>query len=70
MNTTTAPDPQDLTCPKCGRLFEVSTILTEDGNYQRVLQCWCCFTSTPGRTIQRIPLHVFKPQEIKTQPNI
>lgn len=70
MNTTTAPDPQDQTCPKCGRLFEVSTILTEDGNYQRVLQCWCCFISTPGRTIQRIPLHVFEPQEIKTQPNI
>ena len=70
MNTTTAPEPQDQTCPKCGRPFEVTTILTEDGNYQRVLQCWCCFTSTPGRKIMRIPLHRYTPQVTQTQPNI
>jgi hypothetical protein len=70
MNTTTAPDPQDQTCPKCGRPFEVSTILTEDGNYQRVLQCWHCFTSTPGRKIMRIPLYAHQQQATATTDNL
>jgi hypothetical protein len=70
MNTTTAPDPQDLTCPKCGRPFEVSTIETEDGNYQRVYQCWHCFTSTAGRKVKRFTLRRFKPQEMNTQANL
>jgi len=70
MNTPTRPNNQDITCSQCGRPLEVSTIELEDGNYQRVLQCWHCFTSTPGRKIQRIPLHSYNPQATRTQPNI
>ena len=70
MNTPTRLNNQDITCSQCGRPLEVSTIELEDGNYQRVLQCWHCFTSTPGRTIMRIPLHHYIPQATQTQPNI
>ena len=70
MNTPTRPNNQDITCSQCGRPLEVSTIETEDGNYQRVLQCWHCFTSTLGRKIMRIPLHRYNPQATRTQPNI
>ena len=70
MNTPTRPNNQDITCSQCGRPLEVSTIELEDGNYQDVLQCWHCFTSTPGRKIMRIPLHRYTLQGAQTQPNI
>jgi len=70
MNAPTRPNNQDITCSQCGRPLEVSTIETEDGNYQDVLQCWYCFTSTPGRKIKRNPLQAHKPQATRTQPNI
>ena len=66
MNTPTRPNNQDITCSQCGRPLEVSTIETEDGNYQRVLQCWHCFTSIPGRKIQRIPMYAHQQQATAT----
>ena len=64
MNTTNRANPEDLTCPLCGSPLEVTTILTDDGNYQEVLQCWRCYISTPGRKIMRIPLHAHKQPEL------
>lgn len=50
-------NPQELTCHQCGRPLEVTTVDTEDGHYQRYLQCWHCMTSSPGERVIRIPLH-------------
>ncbi|NCU32861.1 MAG: hypothetical protein EOM23_08025 [Candidatus Moranbacteria bacterium] len=60
MNTINRPNPSELICPHCGRLLEVTTVETADGHYQQFFQCWQCFTSTPGRKITRIPLHIYQ----------
>jgi len=60
MKGTNRPKISELFCHQCGRPLEVSTVLTEDGHYQDYLQCWHCFTSTPGRKTMRIPLHAHK----------
>ena len=70
MKTTGSPNPSELKCHICGRPLEVTTIETEDGHYQRYLQCWHCLTSTPGRKIMRIPLHAYRQPETTTQANI
>ncbi|MDD2468482.1 MAG: hypothetical protein PHI97_31260 [Desulfobulbus sp.] len=57
MKTPTRPNTSEIICHKCGRPLEVTTVETTDGHYQDYLQCWHCFTSTPGRTVMRIPLH-------------
>ncbi|MGD9949794.1 MAG: hypothetical protein AB7U29_15130 [Desulfobulbus sp.] len=57
MNLTNRPKPSELLCHHCGRPLEVTTVEIEGGHYQRYLQCWHCFTSTPGRKITRIPLY-------------
>ncbi|MBM9615271.1 hypothetical protein JWJ90_13385 [Desulfobulbus rhabdoformis] len=67
MNTTNRPKISELTCHQCGRPLEVSTVLTPDGHYQDYLQCWHCFTSTPGRKVMRIPLHSYPKH--REQPN-
>ncbi len=63
MKTTGSPDPAELKCHICGRPLEVTTV-EEDGHYQDYLQCWHCFTSTPGRKVMRIPLHTYKQLEL------
>jgi hypothetical protein len=58
MKTLTRPNPSEITCHICGRPLEVSTVEIAVGHYQDYLQCWHCFTSTPGREIMKIPLYL------------
>lgn len=54
MKPTDFLNPNELTCPKCHRVLEVS-VIEESGELKQYLQCWHCFQSVPSHTM-RIPL--------------
>ncbi|MGD9950057.1 MAG: hypothetical protein AB7U29_16510 [Desulfobulbus sp.] len=70
MKTPTRLNTSEIICHQCGRPLEVTTVETMDGHYQDFLQCWHCFTSTPGRKIMRIPLHIYKQPELNAPANL
>ncbi len=58
MKSTLPYNPTEPTCHKCHRALEESVVF-EDGELRRYLQCWHCFTSVPSHTM-RIPIHTLR----------